>query len=148
MIIPGVSLLLYAHDTRAPWHAEARAWWERTLNSASPAGLTWITILRFIRISIHRRALAAPISPAEAIRRVRSWLACPQVQIISPGERHQEILFNLLIDLGTAGNLTTNAHLAALAIEHRGEVASADTDFGRFPGLRWFSPLRPAARKR
>jgi predicted nucleic acid-binding protein len=60
---------------------------------------------------------------------------------VTPGERHAEILFDLLLEVGIAGNLTYDAHLAALAIEYQAELVSADTDFGRFPGLRWFNPL-------
>jgi len=77
----------------------------------------------------------------DAIRRVRTWLDHPRIQILTPGERHAEILFRLLTHLGTAGNLTTDAHLAALAIEYQAELVSTDADFARFPGLRWFNPL-------
>ena len=72
---------------------------------------------------------------------MRSWLAWPGVQILTPGDSHAEILFGLLERLGTAGNLTTDAHLEALAIEYQAELASTDADFARFPGLRWFNPL-------
>jgi toxin-antitoxin system PIN domain toxin len=78
----------------------------------------------------------------DAIRAVRAWLDVPRVQIVSPGEHHAEILFGLLDRLGTAGSLTTDAHLAALAIEYQAELVSADADFARFPGLRWFNPLQ------
>ncbi|MDP8989800.1 MAG: PIN domain-containing protein [Acidobacteriota bacterium] len=65
----------------------------------------------------------------------------PGVQILTPGEFHAEIFFRLIEQVGTAGDLTTDAHLAALAIEYRGELASTDTDFARFAGLRWFNPV-------
>lgn len=94
----------------------------------------------------HRRILVRPIRPEEAIRAAREWLARSAVQILTPGEDHARILFDLIAEVGTAGNLTTDAHLAALAIEYQAEIASADTDFARFPGLRWFNPLRPTSR--
>ena len=72
---------------------------------------------------------------------MRTWLAQPYVTVIDPGPRHSGILFGLLESLGTAGNLTTDAHLAALAIEHQAELHSTDADFARFPGLRWTNPL-------
>ncbi len=78
---------------------------------------------------------------AGACRRARSWLAQPQTLLIDPGERHADILFGLLDSLGTAGNLTTDAHLAALAIEHQAVLHSSDADMSRFPGLKWFNPL-------
>lgn len=63
------------------------------------------------------------------------------VRIVTPGERHADILFSLLEEVGVGGNLTTDAHLAALAIEYKGEIATTDTDFARFPGLRWKKPF-------
>jgi predicted nucleic acid-binding protein len=83
-----------------------------------------------------------PMYPADAIRRVKTWLAVPTVHIITPGDDHAGMLFQLLQELGTAGNLTTDAHLAALALEYRAELASTDSDFSRFTGLRWQNPLR------
>jgi toxin-antitoxin system PIN domain toxin len=120
----------------------AREWWERTLTQPHPVGIPWITALGFIRIGTHRSILSNPMFPKDAIRTVRLWLEAPRVQILAPGDRHAEILFGLLDRLGTAGNLTTDAHLAALAVEYLAELVSADTDFARFPGLRWFNPLQ------
>jgi len=141
MIIPDVNVLVHAYNSGSAHHKTARDWWERTLTLPRPVGLCWTVILGFIRIATHRRILENPMRPAEAIRRVRSWLAVPGVQMLTPGESHSEILFGLLEHLGTAGNLTTDAHLAALAIEYQAEMASTDTDFARFPNLRWFNPV-------
>jgi toxin-antitoxin system PIN domain toxin len=140
MISPDVNVLIHAYNNRALHHQAASVWWEQTLTLNRPVGLSWNTILAFLRITTRRGVLADPLPPAAAIRYVRSWLAVPGVQILTPGEKHAEILFGLLESVGTAGNLTTDAHLAALAIEYRAEVASTDTDFARFPGLRWFDP--------
>ncbi|MEO8127325.1 MAG: TA system VapC family ribonuclease toxin, partial [Bryobacteraceae bacterium] len=117
-------------------------WWQDTLSGPRTVGLAWVTILGFVRISTHRGASPIPVFPAEATGRVRTWLQNPRVQIVTPGEGHAEILFELLDKLGTAGNLTTDAHLAALAIEYQAEIASTDNDFARFKGLRWFNPIR------
>jgi uncharacterized protein len=141
MIIPDVNVLAHAYNSGSAHHKTARDWWERTLTLPRPVGLCWAVMLGFIRIATDRRILENPMRPADAIRRVRSWLAVPGVQILTPGEPHAEILFGLLERLGTAGNLTTNAHLAALAIEYQAELASTDADFARFPSLRWFNPL-------
>ena len=142
MIVPDVNVLIHAYNDRAHHHQVARAWWEQTLTLPRPVGLSWITILGFLRIMTRRGALANPIPPRDAIRRVQSWLEAPSVQILTPGERHGDIMFRLIESVGAAGNLTTDAHLAALAIEYQAEVASTDTDFARFPGLRWFNPVR------
>ena len=98
-------------------------------------------MLGFIRITTHRQILSNPIAVATACSHARAWFAQPCVALLDPGSRHADILFSLLEKLGTAGNLTTDAHLAALAIEHQAELHSTDADFARFPGLRWTNPL-------
>jgi toxin-antitoxin system PIN domain toxin len=141
MLIPDINILVHAYNSDSPRHAPARGWWEATLGQPRPVGIAWVTALGFIRIMTHRGILENPMHVKDAIRRVRTWLDHPRIQILTPGERHAEILFRLLTHLGTAGNLTTDAHLAALAIEYQAELASTDADFARFPGLRWFNPL-------
>lgn len=141
MILPDVNLLLHAYNKESPIHAAARAWWEDLLNGTSPVGLAWVTMLGFIRIATHPRVMANPLPVTAACAQARAWLAQPYVSIVDPSARHAEILFGLLGTLGTAGNLTTDAHLAALAIDHQAELQSTDADFARFPGLRWSNPL-------
>jgi hypothetical protein len=140
MIIPDVSILVHAYNSESPSHAAARRWWEQTLGRSRPVGLPWAVLLGFIRIMTHRGIMQNPMRSRDAVRHVRQWLQAPRVEILTPGEDHARILFQLLEDLGTAGNLTTDAHLAALAIEYQAEIASTDTDFARFDGLRWFNP--------
>ena len=141
MILPDVNLLLHAYNSESSCHRAARAWWEGLLNGTRPVGLPWATILGFIRIGTHPQVLANPLPAAVACAHARAWLGQPYVAILDPGARHAEILFGLLESLGTAGNLTTDAHLAALAIEHQAELHSTDADFARFSGLRWANPL-------
>jgi len=141
VIVPDVNLLIHAYNVESPVHDAARRWWEALLNGARPVGLAWVAVLGFLRISTHRQILTQPMSVAAACDRARSWLARPYLSILHPGERHGEILFGLLDALGTAGNLTTDAHLAALSIEHQAELHTTDADFARFPGLRWQNPI-------
>ena len=141
MIVPDVNLLIHAYDRESRVHAAARAWWEGLLNGTRPVGLAWVAILGFIRISTHRQILARPLPVADVCGRARPWLARPCVTILHPGERHAETLFGLLEAVGSAANLTTDAHLAALAIDHPAELHSTDADFRRFPGLRWVNPV-------
>lgn len=141
MILPDVNVLVHAYNAGSPAHARARAWWEETLSSSAPVGLAWSVALGYIRITTHPRIAEHPLTVDRACAHVEAWLAQPQVMLLHPGERHAAILFGLLRGLGTAGNLTSDAHLAALAIEHQGEVASTDADFSRFPGLRWRNPF-------
>ena len=141
MIVPDINLLVHAYNSESPVHVQARAWWEGLLNGTRPVGLAWVAILGFVRITTHRQILSSPLTPKAACDRARTWLGRPYVSVLHPGDRHAEILFGLLGALGYAGNLTTDAHLAALAIEHQAELHSTDVDFGRFAGLRWVNPI-------
>ena len=141
MIVPDVNLLLHAYDRESPSHETARRWWEALMNGPGPVGLAWVAILGFVRIATLRHVFGNPLLVGVACDIARSWLARPQVTVLHAGNRHAEILFGLLTSLGTAGNLTTDAHLAALAIEHQAELHSTDADFKRFRGLRWTNPL-------
>lgn len=141
MIIPDVNLLLYAVITGFPQHERARKWWEATLNDATPAGLPTAVVFGYLRIATNPRIFTSPLPVETAVGYLEQWLDQPHVDLLVPGPRHLALAFDLLRTLGTAGNLTTDAQLAALAIEHQAELHSNDTDFGRFPGLRWVNPL-------
>jgi toxin-antitoxin system PIN domain toxin len=147
MILPDVNIIVHAYNADSPVHDPARAWWEDALSAPRPVGLAWSVVLGYIRIGTHPRVLQSPLTTDVACGHVESWLAQPQVTLVHPGQRHASILFDLLRRLGTAGNLTTDAHLAALAIEHQAVVCSTDADFARFEGLNWQNPLE-GTRKR
>jgi toxin-antitoxin system PIN domain toxin len=142
VIVPDVNLLVYAYSRDAPHHRRAKAWWEDQLSGDGHVGLSWATALGFIRLMTHRAVLVKPLEPQAASGHVLSWHTRPNVTVLEPGPRHLLLLRRLFDALGTAGKLTTDAHLAALAIEHQGELCSNDTDFARFPGLRWHNPLK------
>jgi toxin-antitoxin system PIN domain toxin len=139
--LPDANLLLYALDEASPHHPRARPWLEALLSGSEPVGFAWTVLLAFVRLSTHPQLFANPLTPTEAFAVVEGWLAQPCVLVLHPTERHLAVLRGLVEPLGTAGNITTDAHLAALAIEHGGEICSADADFVRFPGLRWTNPL-------
>jgi toxin-antitoxin system PIN domain toxin len=139
--LPDVNLLLYAVDATAPHHVRARGWLEQALSGPEPVGFTWVVLLAFLRLSTRPQIFESPLSTTEAFDVVEGWLGQPNALVLHPTERHHSVLRGLVEPLGTAGNITTDAHLAALAIEHGGEVCSADTDFARFRGLRWTNPV-------
>jgi len=141
VILPDINLLVYAYNRAASDHEAAAEWWTDCLNGTEPVGLPWIVSTGFIRLTTHPRVLTAPLLPEEAIERVDSWLARPNVLVIEPGKSFRTYFFRYLEDLGTGGNLTTDAFLAALAVEYQAELQSNDTDFHRFEGLRWRNPL-------
>ena len=137
-----VNVLLYAVDETSPQHDRARAWLEAVLSSTETVALTWPVLLAFVRLTTRSAVFATPMTADEALDIVDGWLAQPTVVLVHPTDRHAAILRRLLGSVGTAGNLTTDAHLAALAIEHGAVLCSADADFSRFAGLTWQNPLR------
>jgi len=142
MIIPDLNLLVYAYNEDAPLHERAKAWWEQSLSGDEPVGLPWVVLLGFIRLMSSRRVLIEPMSTGEAIEQCQAWLAQPSTRIVAPGPMHLDLLSNLARDCRFSANLVTDAHLAALAIEHQAELYSNDADFSRFSGLKWRNPLR------
>lgn len=141
MIIPDVNLLIYAHVAAFPEHARARRWWESLLNGQREVGVAAPALFGFLRLVSNPRVLDRPMPVDDALARVEEWLQRPHVHFVQPGPRHLEIVFSLLRHTGAAAQLTTDAQLAALAIERQGEVHSNDADFGRFPQLRWVNPI-------
>jgi len=141
MIIPDVNLLIYASNRDAPLHRAARRWLDATISGSETIGLPWNVLLAFLRITTRQGPLRNPLSLDKAFDLVESWLDQPSVVVLHPGPRHARLLRDLLEPLGTGGNLTSDAHLAAIAIEQGAELCSSDTDFVRFHGLRWSNPL-------
>lgn len=142
MIVPDVNLLLYAHIDAFAQHGAARRWWEALMGGEAEVGVAGAALFGFIRLSTNPRVFDPPMPLETALGHVETWLAQPNVRCPVPGPRHLEIAFRLLRELGAAAKLTTDVQLAAFAIEHQGELHSNDTDFGRFPDLRWRNPLR------
>ena len=141
MIVPDLNLLVYAHDAAAPYHDAARRWWEDLVNGVERIGVPWTVSTGFVRLMTHPRVLNRPATPERAVDYVREWFRFPQVVPINPGADHLTHLRRNLAAAGVGANLVTDAHIAAVAMEYQAEVHSNDTDFGRFPGLRWRNPL-------
>jgi len=141
MIIPDLNLLLYAYDSTSPAHKKAVAWWQNLLSGTELVGLAESVIFGFMRVATSTRAFRHPMTVAEASGHVATWLGQWPVQILKGGPDHVIHVLGLLKALGTAGNLVSDAQLAALAIEHEAFIHTADTDFSRFENLQWFNPL-------
>lgn len=141
MIIPDINLLLYAYDSSSPVHSKAAGWWQSCLSGTEPVGLLHVVVFGFVRIATNARAFQNPMTAAEAAGHVRSWLERPSVQVLDPCPDHIRRVLELLESMGTAGNLVSDAQMAALATDHDAVLHTADTDFMRFQGLRWFNPL-------
>jgi uncharacterized protein len=145
MILPDISILIHAHNLESPCHESAKSWWNRALAGPVGVGIAWVTILGFIRIATHRQILHNPMTPHDACSRIAEWLSLSHVHIATPADGHFARLQGNLESLGTAGNLTTDAHLATLAMERGYLLCSTDVDFARFANLKWTNPLLSGA---
>jgi len=137
-----LNLLLYAYDSGAHEHQSARSWLSGLMMGAERIGLSWVTLLGFIRLSTAPKILADPYEVREAVDIVSGWLSRDNVAIVSPTDRHWPVLSGLLPRHRVRGSLITDAHLAALAIEHGATLCTNDRDFSRFPGLKLEFPLQ------
>ena len=142
MILVDANILLYAEDQLSPCHPAARAWWDAQLSQSSPVCLCWTVLGAFIRIGTNPRVFEHPLSLDQAISRVQSWLDQPCTRMVHPTERHWPVFRKMLLEGQAVANLVTDAHLAALAVEHGCELISTDVDFSRFKGIRWSNPLK------
>jgi hypothetical protein len=138
------NLLLYAVDEASPHHEVAKPWLEEQLSGSETFAFAWAILLAFIRLATNPRVFEGPLTVEEALDLVDSWLAQPNVTVVHPTDRHGQLLRELLEPLGTAGNLASDAHLAALSLEHGAELCSGDADFARFPRVQWVNPLLSA----
>jgi len=142
MILVDANILLYAEDQLSPKHEAAREWWDEQLSGSSSVCLCWTVIGAFIRIASNSRVFESPLSMGQAIKRVQSWLDQPCVRLIEATDRHWSVLQQMLTDGQALGNLVTDAHLAALAVQHGCELMSTDVDFARFPRVQWTNPIK------
>ena len=136
-----VNLLIYTVDEESGHHERALRWFEQTLSGSETVAFAWHALVGFLRITTRPRGARDPWPIQSALDEIQRWLAQPIATVIHPTDRHAAVLRDLLVPLGTGGNLTTDAHLAALAIEHGATLCSHDNDFARFAGLRWVDPL-------
>ena len=134
------NVLLYAVNRASPHHESARGWLDDALSGGAVVGFAWMPLIAFIRLSTQARVFPRPLSTAAATGLVQDWLAQPAARVVAPTARHPALLADLLTQVGVGGNLVNDAHLAALALEHRAEIVTYDADFARFAGVRWSRP--------
>lgn len=141
MTLVDANLLLYAEDSLSAHHDAAREWWDARLSGTDPVCLCWPVLTAFIRIGTNTRLHRRPLTLREAVERVQSWLDQPCVRILHPTDQHWTVFQQMLQTGNATGNLVSDAHLAALAVEHNCVLTSTDTDFARFRGLKWQNPF-------
>jgi hypothetical protein len=138
--IVDANVLLYAVNGRSEQHDASKVWLDGALSGRETVGFSWTVLLAFVRLATHPAVFPDPLSIRDAASVVRAWLAQPTAVVVQPTGRHIDILHELLSELGTAGNLVNDAHLAALALEHGADIVSFDADFSRFEGIRRLTP--------
>jgi toxin-antitoxin system PIN domain toxin len=141
MILLDANLLIYAVNQDSPVNRKAKSWLESAISGPDTVGFSWNVLLAFLRLTTRPGLFRNSLPLETAFDLVASWLDQPSATVIHAGPRHLQIMRELLLPIGTGGNLTSDAHLAALAIEHGAELCSADSDFARFEGLKWSNPL-------
>lgn len=141
MIIPDANLLIYAYDQTSPFHLKARSWWEGLLSNHDAIGIPLVVVLAFTRILTHTSICQNPMTTEEVRDRVDQWFSLPHVRLLSISETSLDIFFDLLSSAGRGGNLTTDALIAVHARENSAIIHSNDSDFNRFPGIKWVNPL-------
>ena len=141
MILVDANILLYAEDSLSSFHQKARKWWDDQLSGSEPVCLCWTVLSALIRIGTNPRVFESPLSLEQALARIQGWLDQPCTRLIRPTEQHWATFQQMLNDGQAVANLVTDAHIAALALEHGCTVASTDADFARFPKLKWTNPL-------
>jgi toxin-antitoxin system PIN domain toxin len=141
VILLDANLLLYAHNQEAEQHENAKDYLEGLLNGEAWVGLPWTSIWAFLRIATHRQIFRNPFTAEEACEIVSSWLECPNVRPLGPGQRHWVYLQKLIRSGQVQGALVMDAVVAALALEQGGQIETCDRDFARFEGVGWRNPL-------
>jgi toxin-antitoxin system PIN domain toxin len=135
-----LNVLVYATDETSIHHRRAKPWLDRVMSSSETVGIPSAVAIGFVRVTTSVRIMRSPLDVADSVAVVRGWYRRPNVAAPEPTQRHYQLLAELLSPIGTAGNLVSDAHLAALSIEYGAELCSFDRDFGRFSGVRWVEP--------
>ena len=131
-VLVDANLLLYAYDIDSPHHAAARHWLQAEISSGRPVRLALVTLLAFVRIASDQRIFARPLSATEACEIVESWLAAPNVRMLTPGPTTWKHLAAICTLSQAKGALVMDAHLAALAMEHETLIATSDRGLPTF----------------
>ena len=145
MLLPDVNALIYAHvEDAVSDHRRYADWLVRMATGPEPFALSVLVLSGFLRIVTNPRVFDPPSTLDTAFAFVSSLTERPTARIVGPGPDHMAILEQLCRVAGATGKLVADAQHAAIALEHGCTMISTDSDFARFPCLRWQHPLRPS----
>lgn len=137
MKLVDLNVLIYATDARSKHHSSAKPWLDDAMSGTGTVALPTAVTVGYVRLTTNPAVMVEPLGITRAVEIVQSWIMRANVAVPQPTARHYELLEELVAATGTGGNLVSDAHLAALAIEHGAELVSYDSDYSRFPGLVW-----------
>lgn len=140
MKLVDTNVLVHVANGDSADHAVAKGWLDRALSGSAPVGFAWLALVGFVRLVTNPRIVPSPYTVGEAMTSVDAWLGARSAHVLQPGRSHALRFRQMLEAAGSGANLTNDAHLAAIALEHRATVVSFDGDFGRFPGVKWERP--------
>ncbi|MBI2898484.1 MAG: PIN domain-containing protein [Deltaproteobacteria bacterium] len=141
MILCDVSVLLPACMPAAPSHARCRALVEEVANAEEPFAVSQIVLAAVVRIATNPKVFRPAASPERVFEFAEALLGHERAVLVAPGPRHWRIFRDLVTVTGIRGSDTTDAYLAAIAVEHGCIWWTADRGFARFSGLRWRNVL-------
>lgn len=141
MILPDANLLIYARNAASPEFEVASKWWANCLDGGERIGLTWAVLMTYLRICSSPRVFPQPVAIGDLVGDVEDWVSRRMVRVVEPTATHLQAIRSIAEPLGLGGDIMNDVHLAALSIEYGAVVHTADRDFARFRGVRWFNPL-------
>ncbi len=141
MLLFDVYVLVYAHRKDGPDFSLYQSWFQEALEGEESFGMADAVLSGFVRVVTNPRIFSQPTPIEVALAFGGAIRSRPNCVPISAGPRHWSIFSELCRAVNARGNLVTDAHLAALAIESDCDWMSTDSDFAKFPGLRWRHPL-------
>jgi len=138
MILLDVNVVVRAHRPDFTDGLNAREWLVEALAGDEPVAVSDAILISSYRV------LTNPKYVREVDAQPRAMAFLQQLRdssiVVNTGERHWEIVRNLIEKSRATANLVTVAGIAALAIENGCRLATFDQDFARFPALQWFEP--------
>jgi toxin-antitoxin system PIN domain toxin len=137
VILCDVGVLLNAMVERSAHHEVCRRELERLRARPGEMAVCDLVLAAVLRIGSNPRVFRPCPTAAEVFAFVEALRAPAEVRRVSPGLRHWTIFRDLVLGGDVQGADTTDAYLAALALEHGCEWWTTDRGFERFPGLRW-----------
>lgn len=140
MILVDVNVLVAAHRADHPHHALVDPWFAALTAGDDQFWVPDPVWASFVRISTNRRIFDVPTPLNDAFDFIQAVRGQPNHLALVPSERHIDLFESLCRDYDALGDLSADAYIAAMALDHGCEVVSLDRDFARFSRVPWCRP--------